>query len=90
MLDGKAVTDRSRSPVGVELFCCNLPCLETCKRGRMWSTWKGTEFMGIGKDESIGNMEVEHRPEQACRLPPSVHGLEGTSFPSFHNTTTPP
>jgi hypothetical protein len=38
MLDGKAVTDRSREPVGVESkesSCCNLPCLGcwgVCKR----------------------------------------------------------
>jgi hypothetical protein len=58
MLDGKAVTDRSREPVGVESSCCNLPCfdcgenvqtMDTCGRlGREQSSWV------IGKVKSMG------------------------------------
>ena len=50
MLDGKAVTDRSREPVGVESSCCNLPCLGcwgVCKRETHVVELEGNRVHGL-------------------------------------------
>jgi hypothetical protein len=61
---------------------------DACGRlGREQSSWV------IGKVKSMGKGRVEHRPEQACRRPPSVHGLEGKMpfvSPSSHLPTITP